>query len=254
MSKMCSAQELTLFIERLRQTIAVEPSLETFTELDTALEELKVAEETVHEQTEALGKALQRADAERQRYLELFEFAPDGYCVTDSRGVILEANRAMCELLECSPAAVIGKPLLVFVPHDEKRELRSFILKVRQPHSEGSQRYPVTWQTEFLLRRRHPVPVSARCSFSRGHETDRSRLLWLLRDVTGQKRAEDFLKKARHSLERMVEDKTSEPQERLEELQRFHDVAVGRELRLIELEKKLQALGPPPDEFPEDVR
>lgn len=254
MSRMCSAQELTLFIERLRRTMAVEPSLESFAELDTALEELKVAEETVHEQTEALGKALQQADAERQRYLELFEFAPDGYCVTDSRGVIVEANRAMCELLESSPAAVIGKPLIVFVPHDQKRELRSFILKVRQPHSEGSQRYPVTWQTEFLLRRRSPIPVSARCSLSRDHEADRSRLLWLLRDVTEQKRAEDLLKKAHHSLERMVEDKTSELQERLEELERFHDVAVGRELRLIELEKKLKALDAFPDEFPEEVR
>ncbi len=72
--------------------------------------------------------------------------------------------------------------------------------------------------------------------------------------MTEQKRAEDFLKTARLSLERMVEDKTSELQERLEELERFHDVAVGRELRLIDLEKKLKALDRPPDEFPEDVR
>lgn len=249
MSRTCSAQELTLFIEQLRQTIAVDPSLESFTELDTALEELKVAEETVHEQTEALGKALQRADAERQRYLELFEFAPDGYGVTDGRGVIVEANRTMCEMLEFSPAAVIGKPLLVFVPRDQRRELRTFISKVRQSHSAGSQHYPITWQTEFLLRRRHPIPVSARCS-SGGRMTDRSHLLWLLRDMTEQKRAEEYLKTARHLLEGMVEDKTRELQERVEELERFHDVAVGRELRLIELEKKLKALDRPRDEDP----
>lgn len=254
MPRMCSAQELTLFIEQLRRTIAVDPSLESFTELDTALEELKVAEETVHEQTEALGKALQRADAERQRYLELFEFAPDGYGVTDGRGVIVEANRTMCEMLESSPAAAIGKPLLVFVPRDERRELRTFISKVRQSHSAGSQHYPITWQTEFLLRRRHPIPVSARCSCSGGHVADRSYLLWLLRDMTEQKRAEAYLKTARHFLEGMVEDKTRELQERVEELERFHDVAVGRELRLIELEKKLKALDPLRDGCPEDVR
>ena len=65
---------------------------------------------------------------------------------------------------------------------------------------------------------------------------DRSHLLWLLRDMTEQKRAEECLKTARHFLEGMVEDKTRELQERVEELERFHDVAVGRELRLIELE------------------
>lgn len=42
----------------------------------------------------------------------------------------------------------------------------------------------------------------------------------------------------------MVEDKTREFQERVEELERFNDVAVGRELRLIELEKKLKTLDP----------
>jgi len=242
MSRICSAQELALFIDRLRRTIAGQPSVQAFSELDTALEELKVAEETVHEQTEALGKALQRADGERRRYLELFEFAPDAYCVTDARGIIMEANRAMYELVESSPAAVIGKPLVVFVPRDRRREVRNFIWKVREPQAEAVPRYPLVWQTEFVLRRNNPVPISARCSLSKGATADSSRLLWLLRDVTEQKRVENTLNKSRQSLERAVEEKTGELQERLEELESFHDVAVGRELRLIELEKKLKAL------------
>jgi len=242
MSRICSAQELALFIDRLRRTIAGQPSVQAFSELDTALEELKVAEETVHEQTEALGKALQQADGERQRYLELFEFAPDAYCVTDARGIIMEANRAMHELLESSPATVIGKPLVVFVPRDRRREVRNFICKVRQPHAEAGPRHPLVWQTEFMLRRNNPIPISARCSLSRGSTADNPRLLWLLRDVTEQKRVEDSLNRSRQSLERAVEEKTGELQERLEELETFHEVVVGRELRLIALEKKLKAL------------
>jgi PAS domain S-box-containing protein len=70
---------------------------------------------------------LQRADAERQRYLELFELAPDGYCVTDIRGVIVEGKRVMCELAESAPVALIGKPIMVLVPREERGELRSFI-------------------------------------------------------------------------------------------------------------------------------
>lgn len=77
--------------------------------------------------------------------------------------------------------------------------------------------------------------------------SDSPRLLWLLRDVTEQKRAENNLHKSQQSLERAVEEKTAELQERLEELETFHDVTVGRELRLIELEKKLKALESEPE-------
>jgi PAS domain S-box-containing protein len=245
MARSCSPQELTRFIERLRTTISVQPSLEAITELDTALEELKVAEETVHEQTQALEKALERADAERQRYLELFEFAPDGYCVTDLRAVIVEANRAMCELVESAPAALIGKPMLVFVPREERGDLRRFIRRIVKTVSEPSSNDPLTWQTEIHIRRYNPVPVSARCALSRRHGAARPRLLWLLRDVTEQKRSEALLQQSRAGLERTINQKTGELQERLEELELFHDVAVGRELRLMELEKKLKGLESP---------
>jgi len=241
-SRICSAEELAQFIERLKGTIAGQSAGQAFSELDTALEELKVAEQTVHEQAESLGKALQQADGERRRYLELFEFAPDAYCVTDARGIITEANRAMYELVESSPPRVIGKPLVIFVPRDRRREVRNFILKVLEPHVDSVRPYPLVWQTEFMLRRNKPIPISARCSLSRGSMSDSPRLLWLLRDVTEQKRAENNLHKSQQSLERAVEEKTAELQERLVELETFHDVTVGRELRLIELEKKLKAL------------
>jgi len=241
-SRVCSAQELAVFIDRLKSTIAGQTSDQVFSELDTALEELKVAEETVHEQAESLWKALQRADSERQRYLELFEFAPDAYCVTDAGGIIREANRAMYDLVESSRAMVIGKPLVMFVARDRRREVRNFIWKVRESHADSAPPYPLVWQTEFMLRRNNPIPISARCSLSRDSMADSPRLLWLLRDVTEQKRTEDNLHTSRQSLERAVEEKTAELQERLEELETFHDVTVGRELRLMELEKKLKAL------------
>jgi PAS domain S-box-containing protein len=244
MPRICSAHELSLFIDRLRNKIDGQPSLEAFTELDTALEELKIAEETVHEQAESLGKALEKANAERRRYLELFEFAPDGYCVTDPRGVVLEANRAMSELLHYPVERIIGKPLTVFVAQDRRREVRSFIAKVLEPQSNASSHFPVVWQMEFRLRGHNPVPVSVRCSLSQSHTGERPRLLWLIRDITEQKRAEESVQESRHSLERAVEQKTGELQERLAELETFHDVTVDRELRLMALERKLKALEP----------
>ena len=240
MSRICSAAELSAFIDRWQKKVAAQPSLETVMALDTALEELKVAEETLHEQTQALEKAVEQAEADRRRYIELFEFAPDAYCVTDVRGVILEANRIMSELLRYPLERVIGKPLIVFIMQDRRREVRNFIAKVLQPPSNASSHVPVVWQIESRLRRQPPTPVSIRCSVSRGRAGETPRLLWLIRDVTEQKRAEEVAQESCHTLERAVNQKTAELQERLAELEAFHDVTVDRELRLMALEQKLK--------------
>lgn len=52
----------------------------------------------VREQNESLLLAQETLEAERQRYRDLFEWAPDGYLVTDANGVIREANEAALAL------------------------------------------------------------------------------------------------------------------------------------------------------------
>jgi PAS domain S-box-containing protein len=50
------------------------------------------------------------------------------------------------------------------------------------------------------------------------------------------------LEKERTTLEQKVKERTYELQERLKELQLFHDATVGRELKMIELEKEIESL------------
>jgi hypothetical protein len=69
------------------------------------------------------------------------------------------------------------------------------------------------------------------------------RALWLLRDVTAQRCAEEVLRQNEPDLEQAIERKTIELRERLNELERFHDVAVSRELRLMEIESKIKKTG-----------
>lgn len=69
------------------------------------------------------------------------------------------------------------------------------------------------------------------------------------RDLTERRNAEEALKESKATLEQRVADRTIELnetnavlQDRLEELEQFHDLVVGRELKLIELEKEIQRL------------
>ena len=98
---------------------------ETFEELQVMLEELRVADED-------LAVVHQVAEAERQRYQELFDFAPDGYLVTDAVGTIREANRAAAAMLAVPQPRLRGKPLVVFVPQAERRAFRPRLIQLQQ--------------------------------------------------------------------------------------------------------------------------
>src|SRR5512140_2217887 len=92
---------------------------EALEELSATLEELHVASEELSRQNSELATAQLAAQAERQRYQDLFDFAPDGYLVTDTNGVIREANKAAAELLHVTQERLVGKPLAVYVTEAE---------------------------------------------------------------------------------------------------------------------------------------
>lgn len=84
---------------------------EAVEELATALEELTVTEEELRNQNEELLATRSELEAQRLRYEDLFESAPDGYLVTGNNGVIRKANRAAAEMLGVQQKFLTGKPL-----------------------------------------------------------------------------------------------------------------------------------------------
>ena len=80
---------------------------ETIKTLQTSLVELHVANEALHQHNTALTAACRAAEAAHQRYQDLFDSAPDAYLVTDTEGIIQEANRAAAALL-ATPQPVLS--------------------------------------------------------------------------------------------------------------------------------------------------
>jgi two-component system CheB/CheR fusion protein len=152
-------------------------------QLQDAYEEVQVAEEELRSQNEELLLTRQAIEAERLRYLQLFELAPDGYLVTDAGGRIAEANRAAAELLATPQDQLAEKLLESFVEEDGHGTFRSQLSQI------GAGRG--VWELRFKPPGREPFEAEVKVlPAAGGVDGDRAGLRWLLRDVTERRRAE----------------------------------------------------------------
>lgn len=156
-------------------------------ELSTALEELHVTEEELRQQHEALLATQETVVAERQRYQELFEFAPDAYLVTDATGKIQAANRAAVSLLDVERTQMIGIVLTVFVA---KNSLKAYHRKLTQIEEAGRVQ---GWELQLQPRNGPAFPASVTVEAISDEESQVTTLRWLIRDITERKRVEQEL-------------------------------------------------------------
>ena len=118
-ARQCLAELELHFAELPAQHRAVvTQGLEAFS---TAMEKLQVAGEQLHAQNEQLLASAKELETAHQRYHDLFEFAPDGYVITNPEGIIREANRAAGELLAVAPLLLIDQPLVSFVATEDRK-------------------------------------------------------------------------------------------------------------------------------------
>ena len=125
-------------------------------------------------------------ELERTRYKEIFEFAPDGYLVTDPSGNIREANRAIVELLGVSRMGLLGKPIVLYVTPDERQRFHLYIDILAGER--GAQAGEVEWEMQFKGRQGRQFPAGLTAAPIRNAEDELVGLHWLVRDLTATKR------------------------------------------------------------------
>ena len=74
--------------------------------------DLEVHQEELRAQNQKLIEALHELEETRDRFIELYDGAPNGYCTLDGAGVVREINLTGAALLGRSRAALVGSPLL----------------------------------------------------------------------------------------------------------------------------------------------
>mgnify|MGYP002777029104 CR=1 FL=1 len=160
--------------------------------LSQALEELKATEEQVCEQNQQLLEARQALEAEQRRYQELFEFAPDGYLITDNHGQIQEANRVAVDLLRIEKKYITGKTLINFVVEEHRHIFRLLLLQLQSIHQVRE------WEIPLVAHDGTRFEAALTTVAVRTESGDTIALRWLIRDITTRKQIEEQLRKIQY--------------------------------------------------------
>jgi PAS domain S-box-containing protein len=139
---------IELFIQRaealhrqladLYQTASVLPWIppdllpQAFKELYSNSKLIQLAAEELYRQNEELLKTQNLVETERQYYYDLFEFAPDGYLVTNAEGIVQEANLTAAKLLNTQKHILVDKSIINFICLEQRESFRNEINQLSQ--------------------------------------------------------------------------------------------------------------------------
>ncbi|MBW4611903.1 MAG: helix-turn-helix domain-containing protein [Desmonostoc vinosum HA7617-LM4] len=174
----------------LYQTASVLPWIpldllpQAFKELYSTSRMVQLAAEELYQQNEELIQTRNLLEAERQRYQDLFEFAPDGYLVTNAEGIIQEANYAATRLLNISKHFLVGKPIINFVCLEERQQLRRELVQLSQ--SDRIRELVMRWQQP----RSEPLNAALTVAAVRNQQGKAISLHWLMRNIAERERSQ----------------------------------------------------------------
>jgi PAS domain S-box-containing protein len=174
------------------------------------------------------NEELERAQKELMRTkaaASLIKHAPDPVFVSDLQGKILQANDAASDLLGLQPDELAEQSLSHFLAPDETH---AFISALRDAATHGVVRnaklHPKSTTGEI-------IPTTLNASALRDEDGQIIGVIGILRDMRAYDRMMRDLEKSKLEL-----------QEKIQELEKFEEVVIGRELKMIQLERELSQL------------
>jgi PAS domain S-box-containing protein len=168
---------------------------------------------------------MRELDTARAYAESLIKNAPDPVFVSDLEGKILEANDAVSELLGFRRDEVVEQSLSRFISEEETREFTAALREVVERGVTRNARLNPRAATGEV------IPTSLNASALRDADGNVIGAIGVLRDM-----------RAYEEVVRDLEQSKTELQEKILDLEKFEEVVVGRELKMIALEKELESL------------
>jgi PAS domain S-box-containing protein len=162
--------------------------------------ELAVHQIELEMQAEELRTAQLDIEKSRDKYIELFDFAPLGYFTLSKNNIIIEANLTAARLLNVDRRSLIGAKFPTFIAPDSQD---TFYLVYQQDFSPGEKK-----DCELFMRRKNDLnfPVSMQGVARPDDEGKLTKRLIVITDITERKRIEDSLFRSEEQFRNIFEN------------------------------------------------
>lgn len=162
-------------------------------DIQSLLHELQVYQIELTLQNEELRRVQMELETSRDRYSDLYNFAPTGYCTLDRKDRILEANQTLANMLGVEQAKLIQIKLSHFVQRENQDEY--YLHHQRTFDTQQSQ------VIDIQIKRKTGDSFTAQLESQIDHEDNR-RIRVIISDITKRKRVEKELEYYTQELER----------------------------------------------------
>ena len=187
-------------------------------EMGSLVHELQVHQIELEMQNEELRRTQHELEASRDRYADLYDFAPIGYFTVSERSMILNVNLTAAALLGVERGNLIKQPLTRFIVREDQDTYyfhRRQLFETRSPQV-----------CEIRLARADGTQFHARLEAILVQDSEGQALCRVaVSDISQRVRAEGELKRLNEELENQVERRTLALQRRAAELEALVNVS-----------------------------
>lgn len=174
--------------------------------------ELQVHQIELELQNEELRRAQLALEASRERYVDLYDFAPVGYFTLSDKGLILEVNLTGASLLELERGKLLKQPLSRFFLREDQD---SYYFCIKQL---SETRKPNRCEVRLTRKDSSPFWVRLDSVAIQDAESNLDQIRIIMSDITERKQAEQELARHRDHLEVLVKKRTTELRSAIEQL------------------------------------
>lgn len=102
--------------------------------IQKVLQELCIHQIELEMQNEELLQSKEELYSVKERYFDLYEHAPIGYCTLSEEGKILQANLTMATLLVLPKGKLLGRPIMTFISRENQDTWYLYLQKLLKTH------------------------------------------------------------------------------------------------------------------------
>lgn len=168
-------------------------------ELRRLLREMEQYQQRLEQENEELRKTQRRLEAYRDRYVDLYDFAPVGYVTLDKDGYLQEINLAGAKLLEVDRDSATGYAFGAYVAEDDRPAFLAHVERCLQERREvTSELRLVSTDGRIITTQFRSVPIEG--------PTDDLLCKTAIMDITERRKAQESLEQERNLLRTLIDN------------------------------------------------